>query len=409
MIGSRANFVLVTGGHLQAILRPPGGRSAGYRTARVHARRPRRVAAPTRSPTRRAGGTTGSAWVERRSLRPPRRARARPAADAFPNPRARPRPVRRAPTDERPAIDIGGLRLADPRARRRGHPLLLVNGLGGNVDMWGPAQDAARARRPARSPSTRPAPGARRRRAPDDDPRRRAHWSSGCSTSSTSSASTCSATRGAACSRSSSPATAPDRVRRLALAGTGVGWGGVPGDLRALALIATPLRYYSRTFYERTSTPARRSTTAARTPLARLADAAAHPPRCAATTARCWPERAFTSLPWLHRIEAPTLILAATRTSSSRPRNASLLARELPNADAARAAGRGPPAALRPQERRAARADRILRRRRGLADVARGRSRARRSAVADAVRRSSGGQPYKTVSGWFRRVVLAGR
>jgi polyhydroxyalkanoate synthase len=27
--------VLVTGGHLQAILRPPGGRSAGYRTASV--------------------------------------------------------------------------------------------------------------------------------------------------------------------------------------------------------------------------------------------------------------------------------------------------------------------------------------------------------------------------------------
>jgi poly(3-hydroxyalkanoate) synthetase len=33
MIGSRACFVLVTGGHLQAILRPPGGRSAGFRTA----------------------------------------------------------------------------------------------------------------------------------------------------------------------------------------------------------------------------------------------------------------------------------------------------------------------------------------------------------------------------------------
>jgi polyhydroxyalkanoate synthase len=33
MIGSRATFVLVTGGHLQAILRPPGGRSAGFRTA----------------------------------------------------------------------------------------------------------------------------------------------------------------------------------------------------------------------------------------------------------------------------------------------------------------------------------------------------------------------------------------
>ena len=33
MLGSRCAFVLVNGGHLQAILRPPGGRSAGFRTA----------------------------------------------------------------------------------------------------------------------------------------------------------------------------------------------------------------------------------------------------------------------------------------------------------------------------------------------------------------------------------------
>ena len=33
LLGSRSRFVLVTGGHLQAILRPPGGRQAGYRTA----------------------------------------------------------------------------------------------------------------------------------------------------------------------------------------------------------------------------------------------------------------------------------------------------------------------------------------------------------------------------------------
>jgi polyhydroxyalkanoate synthase len=33
MLGSTARFVLVTGGHLQAILRPPGGRAAGFRTA----------------------------------------------------------------------------------------------------------------------------------------------------------------------------------------------------------------------------------------------------------------------------------------------------------------------------------------------------------------------------------------
>jgi polyhydroxyalkanoate synthase subunit PhaC len=33
MLGSKARFVLVTGGHLQAILRPPGGRAAGFRSA----------------------------------------------------------------------------------------------------------------------------------------------------------------------------------------------------------------------------------------------------------------------------------------------------------------------------------------------------------------------------------------
>jgi polyhydroxyalkanoate synthase subunit PhaC len=33
LLGSECEFILVSGGHLQAILRPPGGRAAGYRTA----------------------------------------------------------------------------------------------------------------------------------------------------------------------------------------------------------------------------------------------------------------------------------------------------------------------------------------------------------------------------------------
>ena len=35
MLGSKSRFVLVNGGHLQAILRPPGGRQAGFRTGGV--------------------------------------------------------------------------------------------------------------------------------------------------------------------------------------------------------------------------------------------------------------------------------------------------------------------------------------------------------------------------------------
>ena len=39
---------------------------------------------------------------------------------------------------------------------------------------------------------------------------------------------------------------APERVRRLVLAATTPGWGGVPGSLRTLARMSTPLRYYWR-------------------------------------------------------------------------------------------------------------------------------------------------------------------
>jgi pimeloyl-ACP methyl ester carboxylesterase len=121
---------------------------------------------------------------------------------------------------------------------------------------------------------------------------------------------------------------APDRVRRLALAGTGVGWGGVPGDPRALALIATPLRYYSRTFYERTSNlldghDAREDAGA------RLAS----PPSVRGYYGQVLAGSGFSSLPWLHRIQAPTLVLAGDRDKLVPPSNARLLARKLPNAD----------------------------------------------------------------------------
>ena len=36
---------------------------------------------------------------------------------------------------------------------------------------------------------------------------------------------------------------APERVRRLVLAATTPGWGGVPGSLQTLARMSTPLRY----------------------------------------------------------------------------------------------------------------------------------------------------------------------
>jgi pimeloyl-ACP methyl ester carboxylesterase len=43
---------------------------------------------------------------------------------------------------------------------------------------------------------------------------------------------------------------APHRVRRLVLAATTPGWGGVPGSMWTLGQMSTPLRYYWRPYYE---------------------------------------------------------------------------------------------------------------------------------------------------------------
>ncbi len=43
---------------------------------------------------------------------------------------------------------------------------------------------------------------------------------------------------------------APSRVRRLVLAATTPGWGGVPGSVWALGQMSTPLRYYWRHYYQ---------------------------------------------------------------------------------------------------------------------------------------------------------------
>ena len=40
----------------------------------------------------------------------------------------------------------------------------------------------------------------------------------------------------------------------------------------------------------------------------------------------------FTSLPWLHRIQAPTLVLSGARDKLVPPANGRLIARRLPNA-----------------------------------------------------------------------------
>ena len=127
---------------------------------------------------------------------------------------------------------------------------------------------------------------------------------------------------------------APDRVRRLVLCATGPGIGGVPPRPLAALMLATPARYYHRRLLE-LSLPHIAGGRTARDPAA-LAEHAgerlARPPDMVGYAYQLYATAGWTSLPWLHRITAPTLIVAGDDDPSVPVRNARMLAARLPNA-----------------------------------------------------------------------------
>jgi len=127
----------------------------------------------------------------------------------------------------------------------------------------------------------------------------------------------------------------PERVRRLVLAATTPGWGGVPGSFGTLAQMSTPLRYYSREYYEATigglmGGRARHDDEFVRLHGERRRD---HPPGLLGYT---WQLAALAgdpgSLPWLHRIETPTLVVTGDDDPVMPVANSRLLAAKLPHA-----------------------------------------------------------------------------
>lgn len=126
----------------------------------------------------------------------------------------------------------------------------------------------------------------------------------------------------------------PHRVRRLVLASTMCGLGGVPGTPLALAVLATPLRYYSPRFMRATArwvygpvhdsdgTLMRHQIVARRS----------RPPTLWGYLSQLYAVTGWTSLPWLHRITAPTLVLSGANDPVVPPINARILGARIPNA-----------------------------------------------------------------------------
>jgi len=124
---------------------------------------------------------------------------------------------------------------------------------------------------------------------------------------------------------------APSRVRRMALASTACGWGSLPGTLEALALISMPIRYHSRSLYERTATLA---SPADRELLQRVPGVAEarlrYPPSLLGYTYQLTAGAFWSSLPWLATVRVPTLVLTGDGDRLVQPANGVQLARLLP-------------------------------------------------------------------------------
>jgi poly(3-hydroxyalkanoate) depolymerase len=127
---------------------------------------------------------------------------------------------------------------------------------------------------------------------------------------------------------------APDRVRRLVLAATGPGLGGIPGSPRVLWELATPRRYYEPDHYRRIAGDIYGG--AARRDPDALLDGShtrfLHRPTLRGYASQLYSITGWTSVPWLPRIRQRTLILAGDDDPIVPLVNSRILARLIPGA-----------------------------------------------------------------------------
>jgi len=127
--------------------------------------------------------------------------------------------------------------------------------------------------------------------------------------------------------------SAPDRVRGLVLAATAPGLGGLPGSPHVLMTLATPRRYSDPAYYRQIA--GRIYGGAARLDPAGLvhqALGAFRPPSTWGYVGQLYAITGWSSLPWLHTLRHPTLVLAGDDDPIVPVVNAHLMAWRIPGA-----------------------------------------------------------------------------
>lgn len=218
--------------------------------------------------------------------------------------------------------------------RGEGSPLLLIMGLGGNIEMWEPLERALNRHNIQTiaydAPGTGDSPA---RLVPQRMPRLARQAARLLDAVGHPHSDVLGVSFGGAVAQELA-LTDPGRVRRLVLASTTCGLGGVPGNPLALSLLATPLRYYSPAFLRFTAKILYGPTITDDDTLLRANINArrARPPTLWGYLGQLLAAAGWTSLPRLHRIAAPTLIISGGADPIVPPVNARLLARRIPTA-----------------------------------------------------------------------------
>jgi poly(3-hydroxyoctanoate) depolymerase len=127
----------------------------------------------------------------------------------------------------------------------------------------------------------------------------------------------------------------PQRVRRLVLVSSSCGIGGVPGSLRALLAVSTPARHYAKTAHRVTMrvvnlAPAEKNSRSIKEEVRDWHHEAA--PSLLGYALQMAAFTTFHSLPWLHDVAQPTLVISGTDDRLMPTANSAVLAAYLGDA-----------------------------------------------------------------------------
>jgi poly(3-hydroxyalkanoate) depolymerase len=230
-------------------------------------------------------------------------------------------------------MDADGVRLR-VSVRGRGRPVLLLMGIGGNLEMWPPFEDWLDPN--AIQTITVDAPGtggSTPYRCPRRMPGLARTMDSMLAALGYDQVDLLGVSFGGVLAQQLAR-QAPDRVRRLVLAATGPGLGGVPGSPKVLLALATPRRYRQPDYFRRVA--GRIYGGSARHDPDRLLHGSlarfAKAPSMGGYLAQLYAISGWTSLPWLGRLGQPTLVLAGDDDPIVPLANGRLLARCIPRA-----------------------------------------------------------------------------